>query len=65
MSDLQDIIATSTMRAFRSGMRAERQHVIELLQEAKKETHCDCANCDQWLNAFEFLIAKIEGKINA
>lgn len=65
MSDLQDIIATCTKRAYVSGINAHKQDILKLLTEAKNDTKCTCDNCEQWLNAFEFLIAKIEGRINA
>ena len=64
MSQLQDIIATSTVRAFNSGIRHERQHIIKLLAETKDETLCTCHGCKEWLNALDFVIAKIEGTIH-
>lgn len=64
MSDLQDIIANSSIRAFKHGMQAERQHVIQLLEKHKLETECDCAGCESWTNAFEFLKREIRGEVN-
>ncbi len=64
MSELQDIIATSTVRAFNSGIRHERQHIIKLLAETKDETLCTCHGCQEWLNALDFVIARIEGTIH-
>ena len=68
MSDLQDIIATTSIRAFNSGYnlgkREEEQLVIKLLDKHKQETDCDCPGCDSWTNAFEFLKREIQGQIN-
>jgi hypothetical protein len=64
MSELQDIIATSTVRAYNSGMRAERQHIIRLLAETKDQTLCTCHGCEEWLNALDYIIARIENKIH-
>jgi hypothetical protein len=33
MSDLQDIIATSTIRAYNSGMEQERNRILKMLNE--------------------------------
>lgn len=65
MSDLHDIIATCTKRAYISGINAQKQDLIKMLAAKKSETTCDCENCKQWVNAFDFLIATIEGKIDA
>lgn len=64
MSDLHEIIATCTKRAYDSGVNAQRNNVVKLLESIKKETTCTCTNCEQWINAFEFIIAKLDGKIN-
>lgn len=32
MSELQDVIATSSIRAFNQGMRFERERIIEILR---------------------------------
>jgi hypothetical protein len=63
MSDLQDIIATSSIRAFNHGMQAEREHIIRLLAETKDETLCTCSGCQEWVNAFDYVIARIQNKI--
>jgi hypothetical protein len=65
MSDLQDVIATSTKRAYISGINAEKRDLIKLLKQKKLETTCACENCQQWIGAFDFLIATVEGKIHA
>jgi len=65
MSDLHEIIATCTKRAYNSGVNAQKQDVLKLLEAINKETTCTCSNCEQWVNAFEFLIAKLDGKIDA
>jgi hypothetical protein len=64
MSELQDIIATSSIRAFKHGMQHEREHIIRLLAETKDETLCTCEGCREWVNAFDYVIARIEGKIH-
>jgi hypothetical protein len=41
MSELQDVIATSSIRAFNQGMRFERERIIRILQstlEISKDT---------------------------
>lgn len=63
MSDLQDIIATSSIRWYNSGMRAEREQIIKLLAETKDETLCTCDGCKEWVNAFDYVIARIKGTI--
>jgi hypothetical protein len=64
MSDLQDIIATSSIKAFNHGMQAERNHVLHIIEKHKLETQCDCSGCESWTNAFEFLKREIKGEIN-
>jgi len=64
MSELQDIIATSTIRAFKHGMEHERQHIIGILTEARDQTSCSCDGCKEWLSALDYFIARIENKIN-
>ena len=34
MSELQDVIATSSIRAFNQGIRYERERIIQILQSA-------------------------------
>lgn len=64
MSDLQDIIATSSIKAFNHGVKHEREHIIRLLAETKDQTLCTCPGCEEWMNALDFVIAKIENKIH-
>jgi hypothetical protein len=64
VSELQDIIATSSIRWYNSGMKAERDSIIRLLAETKDETLCTCDGCKEWVNAFDYVIARIEGKIH-
>ena len=64
MSELQDIIATSSIRWYNSGMKAERDSIIRLLAETKDETLCTCDGCKEWVNAFDYVIARIQGKIH-
>lgn len=63
MSDLQDLIASSSIRAFKHGMQHEREHTLELIQKHKIETKCECPGCESWTNAFEFLAREIRGEV--
>jgi len=49
MSELQDIIATSSIKAFNHGVKHERE---------------TCHGCEEWMNALDFVIARIENKIH-
>jgi hypothetical protein len=64
MSDLQDIIASSSIRAFNCGVKNQQEYVLRLIEKHKQETKCDCPGCESWTNAFEFLIKEIKGEIN-
>lgn len=64
MSQINDLIATTSVKAFKHGMQAERDHIIRLLAETKDETLCTCDGCKEWVNAFDYVIARIEGKIH-
>jgi hypothetical protein len=68
MSDLQDIIVNSSIKAFKNGYhfgkKEELSRVIGLLEQHENETHCDCDGCKSWTNAFEFLIREIKGEVN-
>lgn len=64
MSQINDLIATTSVKAFKHGMQAEREHIIRLLAETKDETLCTCEGCKEWVNAFDYVIARIEGKIH-
>jgi hypothetical protein len=44
-------------------MQAEREHIIRLLAETKDETLCTCSGCQEWVNAFDYVIARIQNKI--
>jgi len=59
MSDLQEIIATTSMRAFNEGVSRERNLVLKLLTDTKQETKCECEGCQSWKNAFDWLAAEI------
>jgi hypothetical protein len=54
MSDLQDIIATNTIRAFNQGFdqggREERRRIVELLTEAIERN-----GKDSWLDALALI----------
>jgi hypothetical protein len=64
MSDLQEIIASNSIKAFKNGMQHERNHIIQLLAETKDQTLCTCHGCKEWLNALDYIIARIENKIH-
>ena len=64
MSDLQDIIATTSIKAFKNGMQHERENIIRVLAETKDQTLSTCDGCKDWMNAFDFVIARIENKIH-
>jgi len=68
MSDLQDIIATTSIRAFKSGYnfgrKEEQQHIVTLINQHEQETDCDCPGCESWTNAFKFLKKEIKGELN-
>jgi hypothetical protein len=59
MSELQDVIATSSIRAFNMGVRKERERVLGIINQHEAETKCDCDGCVSWINAFELLKAEI------
>jgi hypothetical protein len=60
MNDLQEAIATTSIKAFNEGVMRERHNIITLLERHKQETACPCSGCAEWLNAFDFLIAEIK-----
>lgn len=69
MSDLQDIIATSTVRAFNSGIQHERQEVIkslksyfELTQEPNENGKVEVN--EEWDRGFQAAIAIISNTYN-
>ena len=69
MSDLQDIIATSSIRAFNSGIAHERQEVIKSLQsyfELTQEPNEDGATevNEEWDRGFQAAIAIISNADN-
>ena len=61
MSELQDVIATSSIRAFNMGVIKERERVIGILNQHEAETKCECEGCQSWINAFELLKVEING----
>ena len=58
--DLQSIIASATIKAFNQGLRTERERVMRLLRDLKEHTACDCAGCESWMSAFDFVMAEVE-----
>lgn len=65
MSDLQEVIATTSIKAFNEGVARERDLIIRLLNQTKQETKCECENCESWKNAFDWLVSEIQGTNNA
>lgn len=65
MSDLQEVIATTSIKAFNEGVARERDLILRLLMETKQETKCECENCESWKNAFDWLVSEIQGTTNA
>lgn len=61
MSDLQDVIARSTIKAFNQGINAERERVLRIINDHEAETKCQCDGCISWINAFELLKVEING----
>lgn len=61
MSDLQDIIVTSSVKAFNSGLAhgviQERERIIKLLEEAREAQPCGCDDCGDhvWGKAIELI----------
>jgi len=62
VSDINDLIAKTSVRAYNQGLRTEREQIIKMLEEMKQHTECECSGCISWTNAFEFLMAAIRGK---
>lgn len=60
MSDLQEVIAKTTIRAFNEGVSRERDSILRLLAETKQETKCECDNCQSWKSAFDWLATEIK-----
>lgn len=60
MSDLQEVIAKTSMRAFNEGVARERDLILNFLSETKQETKCECENCQSWKNAFDWLATEIK-----
>lgn len=59
MSELQDVIATSTVRAFNVGVIRERERILGIINQHEAETKCECEGCVSWINAFELLKVEI------
>lgn len=61
MSDLQEVIATTSIKAFNEGVARERDLILKLLTDTKQETKCECEGCQAWKNAFDWLALEIRG----
>lgn len=61
-SDLQEVIATTSIRAYNEGLHRERQHIINLLAEFKERAQCECDGCDSWKNAFDWIMSEIQNE---
>lgn len=65
MSDLQDVIASTSIKAFNEGISRERDLILKFLADTKQETKCECENCQSWKSAFDWLAAEIKGASDA
>jgi hypothetical protein len=61
MSELQEIIATTSAKAFNEGVARERDLILKFLTETKQETKCECEGCVAWKSAFDWLASEIRG----
>jgi hypothetical protein len=62
MSDLQEVIASTSIKAYNEGLSRERQNLLNLLSEFKKKTECECSNCDSWKNAFDWIMLELQNE---
>jgi hypothetical protein len=62
MSDLQEVIASTSIKAYNEGMNRERNHIVNLLREFKEKTECECTGCDSWKNAFDWLMLELQNE---
>lgn len=61
-SDLQEIIANTSIKAFNEGVSRERDFVLRFLMNTKQATKCECENCQSWKSAFDWLIEEIKNE---
>ena len=59
MSDLQEVIASTSIKAFNEGISRERTMILDFLNKTKQATKCDCENCQSWISAFDWLALQI------
>jgi hypothetical protein len=64
MSDLQDIIASTSIKAFNEGVSRERDLILKFLSDTKQETKCECEGCVAWKSAFDWLASEIKSASN-
>jgi hypothetical protein len=64
MSDLQDVIASTSIKAFNEGIARERDLILKFLADTKQETKCECENCQSWKSAFDWLASEIKSASN-
>jgi hypothetical protein len=60
MSDLQEIIATNSIRAFKSGMQHERDHIIKLIESGRWQSPNEIPSADEKYLPVSQLIALIK-----
>jgi hypothetical protein len=65
MSDLQEIIANTSIKAFNEGVCRERDMILNFLSKTKEATKCECENCQSWKNAFDWLMTEITNEQNS
>jgi hypothetical protein len=47
MSDLQEIIVNSSIKAFKSGMQHERDHIIKLIESGRWQSPNEIPSADE------------------
>jgi hypothetical protein len=63
MSDLQEIIVNSSIRAFRSGMQHERDHIIKLLESGRWQSPNEIPSADEKYLPVSQVIALIKEQL--
>ena len=62
MSDLQEIIVSNSIKAFKSGMQHERDHIIKLLQSGRWESPNEIPSADEKYLPVNQVIALIKAQ---
>lgn len=64
MSDLQEIIANTSIKAFNQGVARERDLILKFLSDTRTNTTCECENCQSWKSAFDWIELQVKGVLN-